>query len=279
MTGSSGRAGPAAYALGSDPAESARLRRQSEELKPYAAELIGRIGLRPGQTAVDLGCGPSGILDLLAAAVAPGGHVTGLDADAEHVTMARQHVAERGLAGVEIRHGDARDTGLAAGSFDLVHSRTLLVTVPDPAEVVAEMVRLARPGGWVASEEPDAADSLCYPSIPAWDRLNELFRASFGRDGADLRIGRRLTELFRAAGLEEVQVTAHSPLFPAGHSRRTIRPDLVRSLRPVIIQLGLADEAELDRLDRQVREHLADRTVIVMSHLLFVAWARKPAET
>jgi ubiquinone/menaquinone biosynthesis C-methylase UbiE len=277
-TAAAANQGPAtAYALGRDPAESARLRRQSDELRPYAADLLGRIGLRPGQTAIDLGCGPSGILDLLAAAVAPGGHVIGLDADPAHVAMARRHVAELGLSNTEIVQGDARDTGLAAGSFDLVHSRTLLATIPSPGEVVTEMARLARPGGWVASQEPDAAESLCYPEIPAWDRLNELFRASFGRDGADLRIGRRLTEIYRAAGLDDIQVTAHSPLFPAGHSRRTIRADLVRSLRPVIVQMGLADEGELDRLDRQVREHLADPRVIVMSHFLFVAWARKPA--
>ena len=51
------------YALGSNPAESARLQRQSDELRPQSAELLGRIGLEPGQSAIDLGCGPSGILD------------------------------------------------------------------------------------------------------------------------------------------------------------------------------------------------------------------------
>ena len=69
------------YALGSNPAESARLQRQSDELRPQSAEVLGRIGLAPGQSAIDLGCGPSGILDLLSAAVFPGGRVTGLDAD------------------------------------------------------------------------------------------------------------------------------------------------------------------------------------------------------
>ena len=48
------------YALGSNPAESARLQRQSDELRPQAAELLGRIGLKPGQSAIDLGCGPRG---------------------------------------------------------------------------------------------------------------------------------------------------------------------------------------------------------------------------
>ena len=45
------------YALGRDPGESARLQRQSEELRPQTTELLGRIGLAPGQSALDLGCG------------------------------------------------------------------------------------------------------------------------------------------------------------------------------------------------------------------------------
>ncbi len=69
----------------------------------------------------------------------------------------------------------------------------------------------------------------------------------------------------------------YAPLYPAGHSRRTILPDLVRSLRPMILELGLSDERELGEVDRAVREHLADPRTVVMSHLLVVAWARKPA--
>src|SRR4029077_6324725 len=72
------------YALGAGEEETARLRRQSEELRPEAEALLSRIGLRPGQAAVDLGCGPSGILGLLATAVSPSGKVVGVDADAAH---------------------------------------------------------------------------------------------------------------------------------------------------------------------------------------------------
>jgi SAM-dependent methyltransferase len=267
----------AIYALGSSQEESARLRRQSEELRPYAAELLGQLGLRPGQTAIDMGCGPAGILDLLADALAPAGRVVGLDADPTHVVMARQFAAEQQLPGVEIIAADARRTGLADSSFDLVHGRTLLITIPQPAEVLTEMVRLAKPGGWVASQEPDLGGSFCYPPNPAWDRLSELFRESFSREGADLHIGRRLAEMYREAGLTDIQVAAHSPLFPAGHSRRFIRADLMRSLRPVIVRQGLADERELDELDNAVREHLADPGVIALQHLLFVVRGRKPA--
>jgi ubiquinone/menaquinone biosynthesis C-methylase UbiE len=264
------------YALGRNPDESTRLRRQSDELRPQTAELLDRIGLGPGQSAIDLGCGPSGILDLLSAAVSPSGHVVGLDADPAHTALASQYVGALGLANVEVATADARRTGLPPDSFDLVHARTLLVTIPDPPEVVAEMVRLAKPGGWVASQEPDVEHALCYPPLPAWHRLREVFRASFSRSGADPRIGRRLTELYRQAGLEDIDVVVHAPAYPAGHSRRTLLPDLVRSLRPVILDLKLCDERELAELDRAVREHLADPRTLMMPHLLVVAWGRKP---
>jgi ubiquinone/menaquinone biosynthesis C-methylase UbiE len=264
------------YALGRDPGESERLQRQSEELGPDSAALLDRVGLRPGQDAIDLGCGPRGILDLLAERVAPGGRVTGLDADPGHVAMARKFTARRGLRSVQIVAADARRTGLPPGSFDLVHARTLLVNLPGPAEVVAEMVRLARPGGWVASLEPDVEGALCYPAHPAYTRMWELFRAAFGRHGADLLIGRRLAELYRQAGLYDIGIEARARVCQPGDSRRTIGPDLVRSLHPMIVSLGLADQGELDALDRAVRSHLDDPRTLVMPHLSFLAWGRKP---
>ena len=267
------------YALGADTDETARLQRQSEELRPEARALLGRLrelGLRPGQAAIDLGCGPRGILGLLAEAVGRSGRVVGLDADPAHVAAARQYASSHGCANVEVLAGDARHTGLPAGSFDLVHTRTLLVTIPEPAEVVAEMVRLARPGGLVASQEADAEFSICYPPLPEWDRLWSLFLASFPRTGADMRLGRRLTELFREAGLTDVGAAVYASCYPAGHSRRTVIPDLVRSLHPVILSLGLAGERELADVDAAVRAHLADPRTLIMPHLLVTAWGRKP---
>jgi hypothetical protein len=53
-------------------------------------------------------------------------------------------------------------------------------------------------------------------------------------------------------------------------------PDLVRSLHPVILGLGLAGERELADVDAAVRAHLADPRTLVMPHLLVTAWGRKP---
>jgi hypothetical protein len=56
-----------AYALGREPGESARLQRQSEELRPDSAALLDRVSLGPGQAAIDLGwtapSGPTSTID------------------------------------------------------------------------------------------------------------------------------------------------------------------------------------------------------------------------
>jgi SAM-dependent methyltransferase len=266
----------AVYSLGSSRSESERLQRQADELAPESEALLDRVRLGPGDSAIDLGCGPRGVIELLHARVSPGGRVVGLDSNPTHVAMARELVAERRLSDVEIVGGDARHTGLHGDSFDLVHARTVLITLPEPEQVLTEMVRLARPGGWVASLEPDCEHSIYYPHHPVFDRLHALFMATFSRNGADPLIGRRLGELYRQAGLEDVGLDVRAAVHPADHSRRTIIPDLVRAMRPQILALGVADEHELDELNAAAREHLANPEVVAMQHIRFLVWGRKP---
>jgi SAM-dependent methyltransferase len=267
---------PAVYALGRDSAEADRLGRQSAELWHMAEALLDRVSLRQGQRAIDLGCGPRGIIELLADRVGPAGQVVGLDLDADLLDRACDLASERGLTNVEIMAGDARRTGLPTSSFDLVHARTLLVNIPDPAGVVAEMARIAKPGGWVAVMEPDLPGLLCHPPLPAWDRLAEISVAAFGVDGADLCIGRRVPGLFRQGGLTDVGAEVRAELYPVGHSRRTIRLDLVRSMRAKIVSHAIASQQELDELDRVTRAHLADPDTLTSPNLYFLVWGRKP---
>jgi hypothetical protein len=145
----------------------------------------------------------------------------------------------------------------------------------DPEEVLAEMVRLVRPGGWVAGLEPDAEFAICHPPNLAFERLCQLFRFAFLRNGADLHIGRRMAELYRRVGLRDVVLECRANAYPPGHSRRTIRADLVRSLRPQILEMGLAHEQELDELDAAARDHLQNPETVVMPHVYFLASGRK----
>jgi SAM-dependent methyltransferase len=273
---SAGAEANAVYSLGSSEGESARLRRQADELAGDSRALLDLAGLRPGQHAIDLGCGPRGILDLLAERVAPGGQVVGLDADPAHTVMAADFARARGLDGVRVVTADARRTGLPSGSFDLVFSRTLLINIPDPAGVVVEMARLTRPGGAVAAMEYDMEYALCYPPHPAVARISDIFTVAFARNGADPQVGRKVPELFRAAGLADIGVEVRAPVYSPGHTRRTLRLDLVKAMRPHVLALGLADAGELDELDAAARAHLGDPRTVAISGHLFMTRGRKP---
>ncbi len=101
--------------------------------------------------------------------------MTALDIDPAHVSLARQFVADRGLHNVEVFQSDALATGLPCGSFDLVHARLLLVNIPSPEQVIAEMVRLVKPGGWVVTDEADAGGAACaIRPTEAWDQLRAI---------------------------------------------------------------------------------------------------------
>ncbi len=67
-----------------------------------------------------------------------------------------------------------------------------------------------------------------------------------------------------------------APAYEPGHSRRTIRADLVRAMRPQMLEMGLSNERELDQLDAAARAHFDDPETVVMPHLVFLAWGRKP---
>jgi len=268
-------AAPPLYTIGSSAAERDRLRSQTDELHEHTVALLEHVGVQPGWKALELACGPRGVLEMLVQHVGPSGAVTGLDINPLHVTQARQHVTALGLPNVSVIQGDARRTALPAASFDLVYARLILVNIPDPERVVAEMVRLVKPGGWIACEEADGGAMLCHPPHPAYTRLTNTLKALYRRDGADIFIGRRLPELLDTAGLVDIGVEARADVPPPDHPRRTVILDILQAMSPKIIEQRLLSAAEHDQLDRNARSHLDDPHTMIVPHLSFMAWGRK----
>jgi 2-polyprenyl-3-methyl-5-hydroxy-6-metoxy-1,4-benzoquinol methylase len=167
----------APYLLGHSLAEQQRLQQQSQELAPEARWLLDQLQIQPGARAIDLGCGPQGVLDLLAERVGPRGSVVGMDMSAHAVHLATTFAADHHLSNVEVHLGNAKDTGLPRASFDVAHAHLVLVNVPEPERIVAEMVALVRPGGVVALHEADWMAHGSEPPSPAWSRLMQVVDA------------------------------------------------------------------------------------------------------
>jgi SAM-dependent methyltransferase len=264
------------YLLGNSPDERERLLRQGELFGEQARWLLDRIDIRPGWRALEVGCGPLGILDLLAERVGSGGAVVGLDRDRQMRDWAQLSLAERGLRNVQIVAGEAESTGLRRESFDFVHARLVLINVADCDAVVGEMAALARPGGVVAVQDLDWVSWVCEPPHPAWDKLVSATAAVRQAHGLDVNIGRHMPALLRRAGLVDVEVKAFAPVWKAGDLYQYLLIGFAELHRDKIVSAGLLGDQEMTDLGAALRAHLDHPDTLVIHPLLFQAWGRKP---
>jgi len=263
------------YVLGASTPERQRLLMQCELFKPEARWMLDQIGVKRDWWTIDVGCGPLGILDLLAERTGPGAEVVGLERDPAMLEFGHELKAERRLDSVRLIQGDARRTGLPPSSFDLAHARLVLVNVPQPEEVVAEMASITRPGGYVALEEVDWISWVCDPIHPAWTRLIEINAAIWRERGMDVNIGRRLPRMLTEAGLTDVQSKTHTPTFKRDHPYQYLLLAFSNINRQEMIDRGILTEAEFTELTESLRAHLDDPRTFVTWSLFCQAWGRK----
>jgi len=264
-----------AYVFGGTQTELERLLAKVDELKARARWFLDNLDIRSGSRVVDIGCGPMGILNLLSDRVGPHGEVIGVEREARFVETARRELTRRGLNNVKVIQADALKTGLEKNSFDLVHERLVLISVPERESLLAEMLSLLRPGGTLAVEDNDNVSWLCHPEHPSWTILRDAFFAAFHANGGDLFVGRRLPGLLRAVGVEDVQVKVHVDVVRPGSHRRTHLFSLLDSLHDKIIALGLLSEQELAIHREALRGHLENPDTIIIDKLHVQAWGRK----
>jgi len=105
--------------------------------------------LRPGQTALDLGCGRGRTLGQLLELAAPAGSVVGLDISAELLAVAGQAHASAVTAGrLELVRHDANESlPFDEGRFDVILCQNMVECIPEKTAFLRRCHRILRPGG------------------------------------------------------------------------------------------------------------------------------------
>jgi SAM-dependent methyltransferase len=260
------------YPLEHRAGEIERLAVQGAAMAPDSAVMLERIGVATGWACLDIGCGPGGITDLMAARVGATGRVIGLDADAEFLAYARRQAP----ANVTFVQGNAYATGLDSGGFDLVHLRFVASTAGEPERLLREAIRLARPGGVVALQDPDMAMLACHPPHSAWDILKSALQLAFASVGADINLGRRSFAMARHAGLIDVQYRPFIVGVRCGDPLAFYLPETVESLRGTILANKLMTAAALNDALARCRAHLERPDTCFTTYAVAQVWGRTP---
>lgn len=164
--------------------------------EPLAARFVALLDPRPGERALDVGCG-TGILSERLTGVLGVQAVRAVDPSEPLVAGARARVP-----GLDVRLGTAEQLPWDDDSFDLAGAQLVVHFMTDPVAGLAEMLRVTRPGGRVAAcvwdhasggtplsafwrgahaVDPDAQDESRLAGSSDGE-LAELLRAAGGRD-------------------------------------------------------------------------------------------------
>lgn len=129
-----------------------RLEEANPLREPLLRTVIQVLRLPRGSRGLDAGCGIGLQALLLAEAVGPAGHVTGLDLSPAFLRYAEKVVQKRRLSGrISFREGNVRNLPFDDDTFDWVWSADCVgYPVDNLLPVLLELKRVVRPGGTVA---------------------------------------------------------------------------------------------------------------------------------
>jgi SAM-dependent methyltransferase len=158
-----------------------------------------RLGLRPGERVLDLGCGAGRHAFEM---YRRGADVIAFDQDADELSGVRDLFAAMRDAGevpegaeADVKEGDALALPFADGEFDRIVAAEILEHVPADLQALAELVRVLRPGGTIAITVP-----RWFPEAVCW----RLSREYHDTPGGHVRIytDAELIGKAESAGLE-----------------------------------------------------------------------------
>jgi len=166
--------------------------------QPLAVQFAQLAGLRAGQRALDVGCGPgaltAGLVQRLGSRA-----ISAIDPSASFVAAVRDRFPEIGVV-----RGVAERLPFADRTFDATLAQLVVHFMTDAVCGLAEMARVTRPGGTVAACVWDHAGGTG-PLGAFWQAVHDLDPGA--RDEAALPGAREghLAELCAAAGLQQIQ--------------------------------------------------------------------------
>ena len=215
-----------------------------------ADKLLAPLALAPGQTALDLGCGPGYVAAQIARLVGPNGRVHALDVNAEFVTRARAVVTEAGVADrVTVHHLTGERFPLPDASCDRALAKNVLEYVPSADATLRELLRVLKPGGTLTAIDSDWAFVLIEPLTP--DEVRELFTAAAPAFREPF-IGRKLRAAFRRAAFRDVQVD----IVASADDKGFLRP-VVDNMLGYARKFGTMSEARCAELRTRVEGAIA----------------------
>ncbi len=209
---------------------------------------IGDLELPDGARVIELGCGTGPVCRRFAELPAVA-EVVGLDPASGLIDRAREIVGSDSKCRFEV--GDGADTGLEAGSFDLVILHTLLSHVPDQQAILVEAGRLLKPGAWLAVCDADFSKTSV--AISDGDPLQACVETWVAGNVTDRWLIPKLPGLLKQNGFDVKAFRGHNRVDIAGIGTG---PIWIETGADTLVKRGLIGEALGEALKAESRRRI-----------------------
>ena len=268
------------YWLNRDDAEARRLILQGRLYHPSTRWVLLRAGLRPGMKVLDVGSGSGDVALAAREIVGRRGTVVGVDQNADILPVGRARMRSAGYSNVTFVPGDIRSLSLR-DDVDAVVGRFVLKYVGDPLAALNAALRHVKPGGLAVFQEMNfTLDSMTTdPRVPLWDQVWSWICEAAVRATIEPAMGYRMREVFRDAGLTQVemQLTSNVGGGPDDAVYDYVAASL-RSMLPMVVSSGVAtaEEIDIDTLSARLRAATLAQDATVKYPNLVGVWGRIP---
>ena len=245
--------------------ESRRLELFQQRLDPLTMRRIERLDIAAGAACLEIGGGRGSITRWLAERVGSSGNVIATDLQVDFLaSIDAPNVAA-------LRH-DLRTDTFPDRSFDLIHTRAVLMHIPDDLEILRRMASWLRPGGWLLLEEPDFGMWLA-DADPLWATHPDAWHQTF--PNGSLSRGRTLLRQIHQLGLVDVGADAELDIIEAGTPLAEFYDLSMAAIGPPAVEAGaLTVEQATALVERPTNP---DFLACGFAHI--GVWGRRPAST
>jgi ubiquinone/menaquinone biosynthesis C-methylase UbiE len=203
---------PQDYILGTERAELLRLGLQHQVWAAEARRGWTTAGFQPGQTLLDLGCGPGFCTQDMAYIAGDEGKVIAIDLSPTFIKFATA-VNQIHALNIDYVESSFDDMILADESLDGAFCRWAMAWIPNPAEILAKVAKALKPGAcFVVHEYYDWKTLQTEPNWPELDHAIAMALKSFRDSEGQIDVGRHLPEMIESQGLELAGVRPMSQL-------------------------------------------------------------------
>lgn len=177
---------------------------------------------------------------------------TALGIEPSGVMVERARKAHAARDGLTFEVGDAKATGLADASCDMVLMHTLLCHVPGPEDAIAEAARVLKPGGVLAICDGDYSTSTA--AIGDFDPLQPVVAFMINENVTNLWIMRQIGPILTRAGFDAGRRTGHGYV---AEGEATYFLTVIDRGADIMAARGLITPATGEALKQEARDRVA----------------------